>query len=195
MLEQAQDQLLSAIRQRSDARKTKRISFSLPGNHTDKDCTKWRQRGSTNISTQTGVLDGSIPSAISDTGATASAFKPSDPSVPTGIQSTATFGRAFGKQAKATTMNKLHHKLCEPARSIHIVPQVQTPLLSTSKVVDADYVPIYDKEEVNFYNAKTTKITVSEEAVLKGWQCPHGGGDDSILSAKLIRIAPETSSF
>jgi hypothetical protein len=52
---------------------------------------------------------------------------------------------------------------------------VQNSLLSTSKVVDADYIAIYDKEEVNFYNAKTTKITISEEAVLKGWQCPVAG--------------------
>jgi hypothetical protein len=72
-------------------------------------------------------------------------------------------------------MNKLHHKLCKPARSVHIVPRVQNSLLSSSKVVNADYIAICDKEEVNFYNAKTTKITVSEEAVLKGWQCPVAG--------------------
>ncbi len=48
-------------------------------------------------------------------------------------------------------------------------------MLSTSKVVDADYIAIYDKEEVNFYDVKTTKITVLEEAVLKGWQCPAAG--------------------
>ncbi len=47
-------------------------------------------------------------------------------------------------------MDKLHHKLCKPAQSIHIVPQVQNSLLSTSKVVDADYITIYDKEGVNF---------------------------------------------
>jgi hypothetical protein len=107
--------------------------------------------------------------AVSNTGAAASAFKPSDPSVPMGIRSTATFGRAFGKQVTATTMNKFHRKLSKPARSIHIVPQVQNSLLSTSMVVNTDYIAIYDKEEVNFYNAKITKITVSEEAVLKGW--------------------------
>ncbi len=31
---------------------------------------------------------------------------------------------------------------------------------------------IYNKQEVNFYDATTTKIVVLEEAVLKGWQCP-----------------------
>ncbi len=72
-------------------------------------------------------------------------------------------------------MNKLHHKLCKPAWSAHIIPQVQNSLLSTSKVVNADYIAIYDKEEVNFYDAKTTKITVLEESVLKGWLCPAAG--------------------
>ncbi len=113
--------------------------------------------------------------AISDTGATASAFKPLDPSVRTGIESTATFGGAFGKHATATTMNKLHHKLRKPARSIHIIPQMQNSLLSISKVVNAGYIAIYDKEEVNFYEVKTTKIIVLEEAVLKGWQCLAAG--------------------
>ncbi len=105
-----------------------------------------------------------------NTGATASALKPLDPSVPMGIRSAATFGGAFGKLATATTLNKPHHKLRKPVRSVHIIPQVQNSLLSTSKVVVADYIAIYDKENVNFYNPKTTKITVMEEAVLKGWQ-------------------------
>ncbi len=89
-----------------------------------------------------------------------------------GIRSTATFGGAFGNQAKATTVNKLHHKICKPAHSIHNEPKVQHSLLSTSKLVEADYVAIYNKQEVNFYDATTTKIVISEEAVLKGWQCP-----------------------
>jgi hypothetical protein len=50
-LEQVQDQLLSAIHQRSDPRKTKCISFSLPSSHTDKDSTEWRRRRSSNKST------------------------------------------------------------------------------------------------------------------------------------------------
>jgi hypothetical protein len=47
--------------------------------------------------------------------------------------------------------------------------------LGTSKVVDADYIMIYDKEEVNLYDAKTMNISVLEEAVLKGWRCPAAG--------------------
>ncbi len=76
---------------------------------------------------------------------------------------------SIGDQARATTVNKLHHKIRKPACSVHIVPTVQHSLLSTSKLVEADYVAIYNKQEVNFYDAMTTKIMVSEEAVLKGW--------------------------
>jgi hypothetical protein len=50
----------------------------------------------------------------------------------------------------------------------HIIPQVQNSLLSTSKVINADYIAIYDKEEVNLYNQKTKNTTKLEEAVLKG---------------------------
>ena len=58
---------------------------------------------------------------------------------------------------------------------MHILPQVKDSLLSTSKMVDADYIAVYDKDEVNFYDAKTTKITITEEAVLSGFRCPKVG--------------------
>jgi hypothetical protein len=62
----------------------------------------------------------------------------------------------------------------EPARSVNIVPAlVENFLLSTNKFSKAGYTVIYDNDEVNFYNARTTKITVLEEAILTGWQCPH----------------------
>ena len=130
------------------------------------------QSGTLKNKIKMGVLNGSIPSAASDTGASASAFESSAPTIPTGIQSNTTFGGAFGDIAKATTINKLHHKLREPARSVHIVPKVKDSLLSTSKMVDADYIAVYDKEEVNFYDATTTKVVITEEAVLTGWRCP-----------------------
>ncbi len=62
----------------------------------------------------------------------------------------------------------------EPAHSVNIVPAlVKNSLLSTNKFAEAGYTVIYDKDEVNFYDARTTKITVSEEAILTGWRCPH----------------------
>ena len=48
-------------------------------------------------------------------------------------------------------------------------------LLSGSKFEDADYISIYGPLEVDIYDAKTTKIIVTEKAVLKGWRCPKSG--------------------
>ena len=87
----------------------KHVTFTHPHNNVNKNSAKWRrQQTSRKKSLKLGVLDGSIPLAFSDTGATASAFKPLDPSIPTGIKSNKTFGGAFGEKASATTINKLH---------------------------------------------------------------------------------------
>ena len=191
--EQHHEVLNSIVLRKGNKQRKQRISFKLASNHKDKNSALWRRKQSQqNNRIRAGVLDGSIPSAVSDTRATASAFTPDDPSIPTGVKSTSTFGGAFGNQAKATTINKLHHKLREPARSVHIVPQVQTSLLSTSKVVDADYIAVYDKHEVNFYDSKTTVITVSEEAVIKGWRCPNAGLWRVPLIEKPINLNTDT---
>jgi hypothetical protein len=121
-----------------------------------------------------GVLNGTIPSAVSDIGTTLSAFLKEDPSIPTGRVSSTVFHLPNGAIVPATTVNKLLHNVCSPAQNVNIVPSlVENSLLSTSKFANAGYTAIYDKNEVNFYDAKTTKITVSAKAVLKGWHCPR----------------------
>ena len=163
---------------RKDAHTSKRgrmrVKFVLPSNHINKDSAMWQRKLSSKppMSLCMGVLSSSVPLTVSNTGTSASAFKLSDPTIATGIQSNTSFGGEFGDLAVATTVNKLYHQLWEPARSVHIVPQVKDSLFSTGKCVDADYIAIYDKLEVNYYNAKTTKITVSNDAVLTGWRCP-----------------------
>jgi hypothetical protein len=115
------------------------------------------------------VLSGAIPSAISNTGATSHALLPLAPSIPTGERSRAVFHLPNGTAAAATIINKLHLNVRKPARSVNIVPAlVENSLLSTNKFVEAGYTVIYDAKEVNFYNARTTKIVVSEAAILKG---------------------------
>ena len=49
---------------------------------------------------------------------------------------------------------------------------VNASLLSTSKLASAGYIKVYYRKEVNLYDSSTTKIIVSEEAVLKGWRYP-----------------------
>ncbi len=119
-----------------------------------------------------GILNRSIPLAVSDTATTSSAFLPSAPTLPTGTMSTsmAMFHLTNGATAAATMIHKLHHNLREPARSVNIVPSlVSNSLLSTVKMVKAGYMAIYDDNEVNFYDFMTTKISVSADAILKGW--------------------------
>ena len=71
-------------------------------------------------------------------------------------------------------MEKMEHKLRDPARDVHIVPILQhVSLLDTSKMADANCIAIYDNDEVNFYDGNTVKIEVSEEAVLRGYKCPQ----------------------
>ncbi len=104
-----------------------------------------------------GVLNGTIPSVVSNTGATSSAFLKENPSIPTGRPSSAIFHIPNDTVAPATTLNKLLHNVRAPARDVNIVPSlVENSLLSTSKFANAGYTTIYDKNEVNFYDAKTT---------------------------------------
>jgi hypothetical protein len=100
-----------------------------------------------------GILNGIIPSAVSNTGATLSTFLTSDPSLPTGHVSSVVFHLPNGAVAPATTVNKLLHDVCAPARDVNIVPSlVDNSLLSTSKFTEAGYTAIYDKDKVNIYN-------------------------------------------
>jgi hypothetical protein len=88
--------------------------------------------------------------AVSDTGATSHAFLLSAPLIPTNI-STTVFHLPNDAMAAATKIHKLHHKLCEPARTVNIVPSLMgNSLLSTVKTVQAGYTAIYDDSEVNF---------------------------------------------
>ncbi len=117
-----------------------------------------------------GVLNSTIPSAVSNIGATPSAFLTSDPSLPTGHVFSAVFHLPNGAVAPATTVNKLLRNVRAPAQDVNIVPSmVGNSLLSTSKFAKAGYTAIYDKDEVNFHDTRTTKITVLADTVLKGW--------------------------
>jgi hypothetical protein len=120
-----------------------------------------------------GVLNGMIPSAVSNTGATSHALPPSAPSISTGIPSKVVFHLPNGTTAAASTVNKLLHNVREPARSANIVPTLaNNSLISTSKFVDTGYTIVYEDKEVNYHEKATTKIIVSEDAALRGWQCP-----------------------
>ncbi len=101
----------------------KHVHFNLPTGHTGKDITNYQQRkrrGNDDITrcvratldgVRQGVLNGSIPLAVSDTAATSNAFLPSAPTLPTGTMSTAVFHLLNRATAAATMIHKLHHNL------------------------------------------------------------------------------------
>ena len=58
---------------------------------------------------------------------------------------------------------------------MHIVPGVSTAsLISTGKFADANYITVFDQEEVKIYDANNTQVTTTRGAVLKGWKCKDG---------------------
>jgi hypothetical protein len=84
------------------------------------------------------------------------------------------FHLPIGTTAAASTINKLLHSVQESAQSANIVPTLaNNSLMSTSKFVDTRYTVVYNNKEVNYYEKATTKIIVSENEVLQGWQCPR----------------------
>jgi hypothetical protein len=67
---------------------------------------------------------------------------------------------------------------------VHIVPGIERDsLLSIPKFADANYVAIFDKDEVNIYDANKTTIVVSRGAILQGWRCKQ----TNLLQIPLIK--------
>eukprot|EP00804_Cyclotella_cryptica_P014867 CCRYP_020386-RA/>CCRYP_020386-RA protein AED:0.51 eAED:0.20 QI:0/0/0/0.66/0.5/0.33/3/0/654 len=120
-----------------------------------------------------GIMNGSIASVVSDTGATSTAGAPHDPFEETTTISSKIFIIPIGSMAKATKVAKLLPNVQTPANIVNIVPSLGQTLLSGSKFADAGYTAVYDKAEVNFYDTNTIHIT--EKAVLTGYRCTHTG--------------------
>jgi hypothetical protein len=172
---------------------TKRVHFSLPCNHVDRDNSTYRWRcpllnnrtilhptflaklqqhashSPTPLTTtlHAGVLNGTILSAVSNTGATLHALLPLATSIPTSIWSKVIFHLPNETAAAASTITKFLHNVREPARSANIVPTLaKNSLMSTIKFADARYTVLYNNKEVNYYKKATMKIIMSEDAVL-----------------------------
>jgi hypothetical protein len=75
-----------------------------------------------------------------------------------------------GKVKEASNIDELHHNIHHPAKDVHIVLGIERDsLLSTPKFVNANYIAIFDKDEVNIYDANKTIITISRSTILRGW--------------------------
>jgi hypothetical protein len=121
-----------------------------------------------------GVLDGSIPSVVANSGATSNVGTKKDKAkqayIPTGKCSSKIFQLPDGTRTPASNICLLHHNIRQPARDFHIVPNIPTNLLiSTAKFAEAGYITVFDDKEVNVYNASNTKVIVTRQAILRGW--------------------------
>ena len=118
-----------------------------------------------------GIMDGSILSTIADSGATSGVGTKDDPSHRTGKPSDKRFVLPSGDVIQATEIAEYPFNIRAPANEIHITPGVsQHSLLSTGKYADANYITVFDKDTVNVYDANNTIITVTKDAILRGWR-------------------------
>ena len=142
------------------------VTFKLPRNHRDRYSTKWRHhpRPQT-LSEQAikqGVLNGTFPSAISNTGAPSSADLHGYPFILTTKYSTKVFHLPNSATAPTSKLAKLHHHVRKPVCIVDMVSDlVHNTLLSASKFADADYIYIYDGDKFNKYYGHTIRINVS----------------------------------
>ena len=116
------------------------------------------------------------PNGIYDTGATSGVetLKDGNYFITTGKNSNTVFVIPNSDTMSATERIKLAHKLRDPEEEMDIVPEVLYTLLSGVKNSDADYAKIFDKEDINIDYGKTTKIIISEKAVLSGYHTEEG---------------------
>ena len=125
-----------------------------------------------------GVIDGSIPSAVADSGATSSVGTKRDRKknafVTTERQSDKAFHMPNGDVKEVSNMDELHHDVRHPAKDVHIVPGIERDsLLSIPKFADANYVAIFDKDKININDANKTTIVISRGTIFQGWRCKN----------------------
>jgi hypothetical protein len=67
-------------------------------------------------------------------------------------------------------ITKLPYNVQPPAKDIHITPGInENSLISTSKMADAGYITVFDKDTVKMYDAYNTQVIVTQDAVINGW--------------------------
>ena len=71
----------------------------------------------------------------------------------------------------ASTQAKLYPDVCEPAKTVDMVPELkQNSLISGGKFAYANYITVLTPTEVLIYDGNYTHISVSKESILRGWR-------------------------
>ncbi len=119
---------------------------------------------------RSGMEDGSIPSTVADSACTLGVGTEADPCPRTGRASHKQFFLPGGEIKQATEVAEYPFKVQEPVQELHITPGItKNLLLSTNKFAAANYIIIFDKDEVNIYDTNDTIITVARGVILHGW--------------------------
>ena len=131
-------------------------------------------------------LNGKVKTSTSDASASSSGGRPEvlecvkyrldpDPFIATSRKSGKIFQYAGGTIAEVDKIKQLTFKVREEAKDIHMIPGIQNKLLSTNQFTKAKSITIFDKEDVNIYDAKNTEIQTTRGAVLRGWHLTDKG--------------------
>ena len=125
------------------------------------------------------VGEGSVETGIADSGATSSCGKKVFSNcgrydintlslVTTGLPSNKVFRYAAGFLGVTDEIKHLPFDIRGKAKEIHITPGLENHLILTNKFVEEDYVQVFDREEVNVYDANDIEIRTTRGAVLRG---------------------------
>jgi hypothetical protein len=113
--------------------------------------------------------DGSIPSTVADSACTSGVSAADNTCWRTGRASNKQFALPGGKIKQATEVAEYPFKVQEPVQELHIMPGItKNLLLGTGKFAAANYITIFDKEEVNIYKKMTPSLQSQEEPSYKG---------------------------
>ena len=121
-------------------------------------------------------MNGTMESVVIDSGATPSYGTETAHFILAGRRSDKVFQVPTGQIAAAMEVKLSEHNFREPARSVHIVPDMKKEtLLSTGKFADAGCITIFQGDEVRIFNGETTTVDVTGKAILHGWRDPETG--------------------
>ena len=85
-----------------------------------------------------------------------------------GLTSNKVFRYAAGNLGVADEIRHLPYDVRGEAKEVHMTPGLEHCLISTNRFVEEDYVQVFDKEQVNVYDANNIEIKTTRGAVLRG---------------------------
>ena len=112
---------------------------------------------------------------VMDSGCTSNVGTEDDPCKRTGVASNKVFILPGGQALTSFEMATYPFNLRAPAANVHITPGITSnSLLSTGKCANANYITVFDKQQVNVYDVNDVTISVSRGALLRGWRDDTG---------------------